>query len=174
MILSLLIHNYYEICYRNIGWNHGTNLVKRDLHSLNNHSELISNNTFLLLYNFEGSSGFCNAMIRSYFDIKDIEVYRFEDSVKDVFTDMINSPIGKAIYNPNMPDVNLIMSCNDNVNGSELTSHANILLNSIVNDYKKIKLDENISIKEESIVINRLNDSMTKFRNVLSNCITSL
>jgi hypothetical protein len=171
-LFVVLLSNYRDIKNINERWATGTNIVRSDVYFLNRYAEAITDNTVLMLYNFEGSTGFCNALVRAFYKVNNIEVHRFDRTYKDEFTDVNKSPLNNPLNETEMSNVKLIMRCPGNINTDKLINEGNILLQDILLEYKILNTDVNQT--EKDISRSRLNDSMVKLKATLSNCTSSI
>jgi uncharacterized protein YoxC len=171
-LVVALLSNYRNIKDINERWALGTNVVRSDVYFLNRYAESITDNTILMLYNFEGSTGFCNSLVRAFFEVNNIEVHRFDRTYKDEFTDVNKSPLNNPLNEIEMSNVKLIMRCPGNINTDKLINEGNILLQDILSEYSRLNTDVNQT--EKDISRSRLNDSMIKLKATLSNCTSNI
>jgi len=160
--------NYHEIHSRNETWSIGANNSRRDLYALSSYQDLLTDSSVLLLYNFEGSTGFSTAMIYSYFDLQNVEVHILGDEYKDEFTDPDNSPLNNPMHAFNPARVKLILRCLGNPKTDQFITESNQLVQIIFMQYRD--LYANTPEGEMGVSRTRLADGMQKLRNVLSSC----
>jgi len=166
LVLALLCINYHDIHSRNETWRIGSYNGRRDLHTLGSYPDLLTDNSVLLLYNFEGSTGFSTAMINTYFDLQNVEVHILGDEYKDEFTDPDKSPLSNPTHAFNHSSVKLILRCLGNPKTDQFITESNLLLQYVLMQYRDLYANRGNADASRT----RLADGMQRLRSVLSRC----
>src|SRR6185369_8055465 len=166
--LSLVCMNYFETGLIEKKWAKGTSNVSYSISTLNRNASMLTDNSVLLLYNFEGSSGFLTAMINSLYDLKNVKVHGLHRINVDELTNIDRSPFNKSQYEVGAANVKLIMSCNGYYFSDMLTRGGNQALQRILADYRE--LYATAIPAEELATRNRLEGSMSELRTRLKEC----
>lgn len=168
LLALLLCANYYEIHHVNTKWAKGTEGVRHDLAALERNASLLTENSVLLLFNFEGSTGFSKAMINTFYDLNAYEVHTVDRSYTEELTDADRSPLNNPLYDNNAAHVKLIMDCPGNLHADSLVRDGNLVLQDVLADYRELYAT-NIPA-EMRLIRNRLDGNMSKFRSALNSC----
>jgi len=168
LLTSLLYVNYHEVGLRNKIWSTGTNNAKYSMLLLDKYSSMLTEGSVLLLFNFEGSTGFVNGMINSAYDLKKIEVHSIFYRNIDEMTNVDLSPLKNTVFANNAANVKLIMKCSGAPYEQFLTQYGNLTLQDILSDYRT--LFKTATAAEEVPIRDRLINSMLEFRKILDKC----
>jgi hypothetical protein len=169
IVLTSLLHvNYHEAGLKNKIWSAGTTNARYSMFLLDKYSAMLTEGSVLLLFNFEGSSGFVNGMINSAYDVNKIEVHSIFYRNIDKIIDVDLSPLKNPAYAYNAATVKLILNCSGAPYEQFLTQYGNLTLKDIFSDYRL--LFEAKTAAEEIPIRERLNNSMLKFKGVLDKC----
>ncbi len=168
IVLVLLYVNYSELSLINNKWRTGTNAMKLGISTLERHASMLTNGSTLLLYNFEGSSGFLNSMINTLYDLKNIEIHIIWYEYINEFTDIDKSPLRNTSGTNNTTYTKLILNCQDSLNGDMLTGSVNSKLQDILADYRNLR---KTSTEADALPVRRkLGENMSKLRVMLFSC----
>lgn len=169
LLASLLCVNYHEIGLGNEKWRKGTNSARNSVKALERNAYLLTENSELLLFNFEGSTGFSAAMINTLFDLKKFEVNAFNHLFIKTVTDVRNSPLKNYRNEQELSRVKLIMNCSEHPHADRLVDSGNVILQDILVDYRKI-FATTTAAEADPIKI-RLNANMANLRTVMNECV---
>lgn len=169
LLASLLCVNYYEIYLGNKKWSKGTNGAQNSVKALERNAYLLTENSELLLFNFEGSTGFSAAMINTLFDLKKFEVKAFNHLFIKAVTDVRSSPLKKYHNDQDPSRIKLIMNCSGHPHADRLVDSGNVILQHVLVDYREIYATTTAA--EADPIKIRLNDNMSNLRAVLNECV---
>lgn len=168
VLVSLLYVNYSELDLINKKWKTGTKSVECGVSTLERHASMLTNGSTLLLYNFEGSSGFLTAMMNTLYDLKDIEIHMIWLGYINELTNIDKSPLNNTSGRYNPDRVKLIINCQKSLNGDVLTASVNSKLQDILTDYSNL---HKVSTKADTLLIrNQLKENMERLRDMLLSC----
>lgn len=168
LLILLLVVNYKEINIRQTAWSKGTGATRSDVTMLQRNASMLTEDSELLLFNFEGSPGFSRAMINSYYDIKKYGVYNFDLRYLEEYTDTDLSPLNDPGIVQKSDKFRIILGCSGYPNIDMVTQEANILLQTILSGYRE--LYATTSSAEAQHVRNKIDEKMGRLGTILSMC----
>ncbi len=168
-LVSLLYINYYENTMRLRIWSKGTSKTSYDLSRLNKDASMLTEDSELLLYNFEGSTRFSRAMINAFFDLKRLDVNVFRADSYKMFTTVDESFIDKSYNNSS---IRFVMSCPTHPYEDILEKDSNIILQSILAGYRN--LATSTSAAESLTTTKRLENDIAKLKILMNECLLNL
>jgi hypothetical protein len=167
-LVSLLGVNYYELGLSNKIWKKGTAGVKNDMVMLDKNAPMLTENSVLLLFNFEGSTGFSTAMVHTLYDLKAFEVHTLDGRYNAELTNVSRSPLNNSQYAFNAANVKIIIDCPGHPYPDRLVADGNLTLQNVLADYRE--LYEATSAAKAEPLRKRLEHNMLEFRTVLNEC----
>jgi len=168
-LVSLLCINYYENTMRIRIWSKGTSKTSYDLSRLNKDVSMLTEDSELLLYNFEGSTRFSRAMINAFFDLKRLDVNVFRADSYNMLTTVDESFIDKSYNNSS---IKFVMSCPTHPYEDILEKDSNIILQSILAGYRN--LATSTSAAESLTTTKRLENDIAKLKILMNECLLNL
>lgn len=168
-LLALLCINYYEIALRNEKWSKGTETIRKETLLLERHASLLTEDSILLCYNFEGSAGFSTAMLNTLFGLKKLEVNAFDVRFIDKISNVNSSALISRRFIQNRTRVKLIMYCPGHPYVDMLIRSGNVIVQNVLNDYREVYAATTAA--EAQAIKNRLNTDMADLRIVLNECV---
>ncbi|GEM_PF-3567052 len=170
LLLVLLGSNYQGLRVIGEKWRKGTKGVSHDMAALESNREMLTENSVLLLFNFEGSTGFSKAMINAFYDLHNVEVHTCDSSYTDELTDVDRSPLNNPQYDFAPSGVKLILDCPGNPYIDTLVADGNRVLQKILADYRQLYSTSDIELIRPAR--KRLDDNMAELRSILNYCTT--
>ncbi|HZV82338.1 MAG TPA: hypothetical protein VFF53_09230, partial [Geobacteraceae bacterium] len=170
LLLMLLVGNYQGLKVIGKKWHKGTEGVRNELAALESNRAMLTEDSVLLLFNFEGSTGFSKALMNTFYDLQRVEVHTCDSTYTEELTDVDHSPLNNPQYDYNGANVRLILDCPGNPHVATLVRDGNLLLQEILADYRH--LYETSDLEKIKPARKRLDDNMAGLRSVLNYCTT--